>query len=502
MADISSMIVQNAFNDMSQQPDLAGAFTGGVQHGAQLAQTVENIQKQKADIENQKQQIQLAKIAKLNDLYETGGKLPEGKLRNAYMKNIIPNAAKALGADQWIHPANQEIMNADPSVLGALKQSVPDLKSQLGVLAEPDGLAKVAASVEQYKAQQALTPLPSAGQQNMTPANAPDAQPAQSAPMTPNPDLQGQQTQGAAQPQSQAPQRSQEVQDEMSQTLKTHLETRLRQGLLNMSDLAGPKGQFIAQSLGYDPATLKDVLETYPSTLTTAEKEGIQNNAMANNARIRNAGLDERQRKQLVVQTQNEINKDTMLNNFDQRAVGARRLTGLIDNALTEKDPTKRVAKTKQLLGAVAAEESALVTGKNNFSEGSTERAAYESAAAEMATLKDKFGSFISKDGTVTDVQGLTAALKNARVQAHELGRSYVNEINAHLDTLTAGAIPEQQKIFDDKKKAFKDKFDGAFEVHTFKVRGQDLTIDQIKALPPAAQRLLPDDVKKAAGIK
>lgn len=477
MASISDMITQNALQNATQAPDL----TGDIQKGAQLAQTVQNIQMQRQNLDIAKQDLEMRKWQRVGELSELGSKL-EGPARSTFLNQIYPAALTSLTGGQ-IHPMNQDLLSKDPQVGAFLfdkaKQGDMSLTQIKGTLGDPEQATAVQASDEfkQWQAQKALKPTVDTSA------------------------LYNSQTEEA----------------------RNRLQTLLRKGTSNggidMSGIAAAKDdpvkmqQLLARTgidkLGGLPV-LSAALDQYQPTLSSAEKEGIQNDALFRSRALAygpNGPMEQRNKIQVALQTQNQVNKDTTLNSFDQRAVGARRLTTLIDNALSSKNPADRVARTKQLMNAVAGEEAALISGKNNFAEGTAERAAYDNAQAQLGALKDKFSSLFTPEGTVTDAAGLTAQLKNAKVQANELGQSYVNELNDRLDTIATeqGALPEQVKIYEGKKAAFQKKYKDSFQGEkTYDIgrNGRTLTAAQIRALPPAAQALLPANVKQALGIK
>lgn len=432
MASIMDMINQSA-----QAAQTAPDITGAVHSGVQLAQAVQNIQSQRAEIENKKQQLDLSKWERLAQMGQIFKDMPEGPNKQSFSRDVFPAAMDALIGDK-IHPMNKSMVSKDPSYMTYLMKqhsdglrSLDEIKQRAG---DPELMAEDMASPDfiKYKAGEQLKATPEALA----------------------------------------------IQDRFSAEAKSRLVTALEAGKsgkgITFDQLAraknDPRERKILQSqLGLDrlggEETLNDVLNTYPQALEAASKVGIQHDATSRDAALRTSGLDKRTSSQITLQTQNQVNNNPFLNGFDQRAVGARRLIGLIDNALNEKDPKKKVARTQQLVNAVSAEESQLVTGKANFAEGSREEAAYKNAESDLAALKDKFSSLITPEGTVTDVKELSAQLKNARNQANELGQSYVNEINNHLDTITTeeGALPEQLAIYKGKKDAFRKKFEGNF---------------------------------------
>jgi hypothetical protein len=439
MAGLADMLVQTELQHSTDVPD----FAGSIQKGTELAQHAEQVKQQRAALEQKKQELEMSKLDKIANLYKVGSEMTEGRSRNIFLGTTVPNAIKALGWGDKIHPDNQQILSVNPDVAKVIAQSGASPAEVAQILADPEKMAPYASKnkIEQVKA---------------TDANAP---------VTPG--IQ--------------------VPDQLDGAMNK-LRTELRYGgKINLGDLQDPaKRQAFLNRSGLDGDTLNEVMNTFPKGLADAEKEGIQNQATRQNALLRNSSLDDRTRNQLVLQTQAQVNKDPTLVNFDQRAVGARRLIGLANDALSSKDPESRIKKTQQLMNSIAQEEAALVSGKSNFAEGTVEEARYSNAAAELKTLKDKFSSLFTSNGTVTDVKELTSAIKNAKVMARELGARYASDIDERFDTLSAGAIPEQQTILDSKRQAYKHKFNGAFsndEKHYSLSNGKSYSADEIRAM-------------------
>ena len=94
--------------------DVAGNFDRGVKTGAALAQSVENIQASRAQVEAEKQKIQMAKVDKLTSAMEIGAKMPSRSARNAYFKNYIPKMQAALGLQDFIPAETMAMIQADP----------------------------------------------------------------------------------------------------------------------------------------------------------------------------------------------------------------------------------------------------------------------------------------------------------------------------------------------------------------------------------------------------
>lgn len=114
MAGIADLLIQSGLKSSMEQADVTGAAASGAQMGAQLAQTINNTQKTRADIEAEKQKIQLMKVDKLTSAMEIGAKIPSKSARNAYFKNYIPSMQAALGLQDFVPPETMAMIQADP----------------------------------------------------------------------------------------------------------------------------------------------------------------------------------------------------------------------------------------------------------------------------------------------------------------------------------------------------------------------------------------------------
>lgn len=121
MADFASQILGIASQTAQNQPDLAGA----VQKGADLAQHVQNIQTQRAQIEQQKQEMQMQKIGKVASLYEVAGK-SEGKHQKFMYEQAIPNTIKALGLEDYFPESTQAFFQSAPMAMPYIKSRLND----------------------------------------------------------------------------------------------------------------------------------------------------------------------------------------------------------------------------------------------------------------------------------------------------------------------------------------------------------------------------------------
>jgi hypothetical protein len=158
MADVADMLLQQGFKNASEVPDVAGAMT----KGAQLAESINQIQLSRAQFEQQKQQQYVAKIEKFSSLYETAAKLPPGSARNNLYKTVIPKTRDALGLQAEFPDDSLQMINSAPEVIGYLKAKVEagdmTLPQLLQSMQDPQWIADNIPAALQEKAGQDLTP--------------------------------------------------------------------------------------------------------------------------------------------------------------------------------------------------------------------------------------------------------------------------------------------------------------------------------------------------------
>lgn len=430
MASISDMISQNALQNATQAPDL----TGDIQKGAQLAQTVQNIQTQRQQMDQARQTLELAKLQHWVSAVAVGSQIPEGPMRNQYMTRTIPTIAQTLGLTDKISPQSMEMIQKDPTVVSSLKNDVESgqagFQEAASTLTDSEALGKYIASgkVEAYKAQS-----------QMKPENPFSFE-----------------------------------QDPQQTAIKTNLVAQIEGNKFNLPSLYAARRdptrfQDIAQQLGTDPATLGNIMDNYPQALGGAEKLRVQNEAM----KSRYGYQDVRNEQQLVLQTQGQISKVATGSQFDQMAEGAIRSRKLIENAMSTKDPTEKVARTKQLLVTLSQEQAKLAAGKANFGETSAEGMAIRQADSNITYLIDQLRS------GVTDVSTLDGKLKNAENEINELGGSYVNAIHRQIQSgLDMSEFPKQRDLWTKAQKAIANKYGKYFDTEGNAVGGGSATIN------------------------
>lgn len=123
MAGLSEMLFSSASESSQKVPELGQA----VNQGAQLAQHIQNVEAQRLQMEQAKQELQIKKVDKLTSAMETGAKIKSKSARNAFFKNYIPKMQAALGLQDFIPEDTMNMIQADPEQ--AKKLSL--LKSQI-----------------------------------------------------------------------------------------------------------------------------------------------------------------------------------------------------------------------------------------------------------------------------------------------------------------------------------------------------------------------------------
>lgn len=143
MASLADMLVGSAL-ESSKAPAQVG--TGSLQAGMQLAQHMDNVKQQRAELEQRKQQHELAKFEKVGSWIETAAKMPDGSAKKAFVNDFIPKGIQALGVSDKIDPTVLKMMQGDPNLGSFLKQQISEGKTNMGILASPEGVAQLAAS--------------------------------------------------------------------------------------------------------------------------------------------------------------------------------------------------------------------------------------------------------------------------------------------------------------------------------------------------------------------
>lgn len=123
MASIADQLISSGLQTSQQAPDIKGA----VESGVGIAQTIENVQRNRELLEQKKQELHVQKIGKLIDAMEAVKNLPSAGSKNAYLKYYIPKVTNALGLQDFVPPETMEMIKADPDQVkkfGLLKAQI------------------------------------------------------------------------------------------------------------------------------------------------------------------------------------------------------------------------------------------------------------------------------------------------------------------------------------------------------------------------------------------
>lgn len=112
MAGIADMIVGSALESAQKAPDISGSIT----KGAELAQTIQNMQVQREQMEKQKQELQMQKAVAVTDTLKIAASSKDPKLKNFLLKNVMPGKIKALGMEEFFPPQTMEMIQTSDAV--------------------------------------------------------------------------------------------------------------------------------------------------------------------------------------------------------------------------------------------------------------------------------------------------------------------------------------------------------------------------------------------------
>ncbi len=137
---------------------------------------------------------------------------------------------------------------------------------------------------------------------------------------------------------------------------------------------------------------------------------------------------------------QQVVNKDQILNTYQQRIDGANKIMNLMNAA-----DDGKVASTQAMLGQLNAEIARLETGSQSPGLGAAEKTEMSNFSAQLSAVRDAFS------GAQTPVD-LKNAFKQARGMVSDLRSSYVDAQKSRMAFLGTGALPNQQATFGAKQ--------------------------------------------------
>ena len=154
MASFAEMIYGTASESASANP------VNAVVQGAELAMKQEQLQQQRAQLEQRKQELLVSKFNKLGDWFETAQKMPEGKDRQAFVKNYIPQGIQAMGLQNYVNPTSLEMLQGNPTLgtylVSRVRDGSLDFQALLKNLGDPAALAKLVPDAAAFGSTQEL----------------------------------------------------------------------------------------------------------------------------------------------------------------------------------------------------------------------------------------------------------------------------------------------------------------------------------------------------------
>lgn len=130
MADITQMMLQQGFESANNVPDIGGA----IQKGAQLAQTMETIQHNRALLEQQKAEVRERKIKEVSDDLLKAKNL-SGKALTGYRK-FLANKITTYKVEDVFDPDTVEMVTASPDNIDRLEVIIDNVQTGSSTFAE------------------------------------------------------------------------------------------------------------------------------------------------------------------------------------------------------------------------------------------------------------------------------------------------------------------------------------------------------------------------------
>lgn len=143
MASIAEQLLAGAAQTAQTAPD----FAGGIQKGAQLAESIAQVQQRREQLEQQKQQVQQQKFEKVGQWLTDYSKMPEGPAKKAFGNKFIPTGIGALGLGDKIDPTIIDMSKSDPTFAAFLVSNVRRGDLSVADLTNPDKVASLYAKV-------------------------------------------------------------------------------------------------------------------------------------------------------------------------------------------------------------------------------------------------------------------------------------------------------------------------------------------------------------------
>lgn len=117
MASLADMMYGTAQNAAQEQGQ---GLPQAVTAGADLAFKKQNLDLQQQAMQQKMQEIQSAKVDKAMGWFETSTKMDPGPMRDAFVKQWIPNGLNAIGLQDVFHPDALKMAQSNPALVGFL----------------------------------------------------------------------------------------------------------------------------------------------------------------------------------------------------------------------------------------------------------------------------------------------------------------------------------------------------------------------------------------------
>lgn len=119
MPSIADQLIGQALSESGKSRADIG---GSLQQGAQLATNIENLQRQREQLEMQKQEHEIAKINSVVDTFRMANESKDPKMKRFLLDKVAPSKITALGLDKFFPPHTMEMIassdEAQKKVLG------------------------------------------------------------------------------------------------------------------------------------------------------------------------------------------------------------------------------------------------------------------------------------------------------------------------------------------------------------------------------------------------
>jgi len=117
MAGLANMIIQSGLQHAGDMPDTVAASKAGAEMGAQLAQTVQGVQKQRADLEMRRQELQMQKANSITDTLRIAAESKDPRMKKYLTTKVLPAKVNALGMNDFFSPQTLEMIQVSDDAM-------------------------------------------------------------------------------------------------------------------------------------------------------------------------------------------------------------------------------------------------------------------------------------------------------------------------------------------------------------------------------------------------